>query len=71
MVSGSRSMPVGPIDMLKWSDYLGEVEEFIATTAEDQQPSVTVDDHVKCLEIETAVRATLVEGLRVAISKVR
>lgn len=61
----------GPIGMLKWSGYLGEVEEFIAATAEGRQPSVTIDDGVKCLEIETAVRKSLAEGRRVAISEVR
>lgn len=51
-------MQVGPIGMLKWSRYLGEVEEFIAATAEGQKPSVMVDDHVQCLEGETAVCTT-------------
>jgi predicted dehydrogenase len=61
----------GALGMHKWSGYLGEVEEFIAATREGRKPSVTIEDGVACLEIETAVRKSIAEGRRVAVSEVR
>ena len=60
----------GPLGMLNWRGYLGEVREFIAATTEQRPPAVTIDDGVKCLEIEMAVRRSIAEGRRVAISEI-
>jgi predicted dehydrogenase len=61
----------GPLGMLNWLGYLGEVREFIAATAERRPPTVTIDDGVKCLEIETAVRRSIADGRRVTIAEIR
>jgi predicted dehydrogenase len=61
----------GPLGMLRWSGYLGEVQEFLDATAEGRPPAVTIHDGVRCLEIEAAVHRSIAEERRVALSDVR
>jgi predicted dehydrogenase len=52
--------------------YLGEVREFVAATREKRAPTAaTIDDGVACLELVAAVRQSIAEGRRVALSEVR
>ncbi|MDQ3808975.1 MAG: Gfo/Idh/MocA family oxidoreductase [Chloroflexota bacterium] len=52
--------------------YFGEVRELVAATREGRAPNAaTVDDGVACLELVAAVRASIAQGRRVALSEVR
>jgi len=52
--------------------YLGEIRELVAATRESRRPkAATIDDGVACLELVAAVRASIAEGRRVALSEVR
>jgi predicted dehydrogenase len=57
---------------LMQTGYLGEVREFVAATREKRAPTAaTIDDGVACLELVAAVRQSIAEGRRVALSEVR
>jgi predicted dehydrogenase len=57
---------------LMHTGYLGEVRELVAATR-DKRPTLaaTIDDGVACLELVAAVRLSIAEGRRVALSEVR
>jgi len=60
----------GPLGMLRWSGYVGEVEELLDATAEGRPAAVAIHDGVRCLEIEAAVHRSIAEGRRVALGEV-
>lgn len=56
---------------LELTGYLGEVRELVAATRERRAPSVTIDDGAACLELVAAIRESIAQGRRVALSEVR
>jgi predicted dehydrogenase len=52
--------------------YFGEVRELVAATREGRPPkAATIDDGVACLELVAAVRLSIAEGRRVALSEIQ